>query len=213
MPLEFATDYPQEAVSGKIKKEYKVLVDSIVKHLQASPHGFVEHSNWNYHFHNGYGSTGHSTITNLSIATLMARAAVLYNDPEMLALAERCFHYITGINELAASQISGFGSKTVTCWVASNAVPGYANGQPIKGAVLKGVTRWSGTARILPSYLSGGKSDYAIDHPAGYPAMMIAGDFPMSGGPGSQELWESLNGSTLRAIEAILDAREFFNRK
>ena len=43
--------------------------------------------------------------------------------------------------------------------------------------------------------------------------MMIASDFPMSGGPGSQEVWESLNGSTLRSIEAILDAREFFNKK
>ena len=213
MPLEFAIEFPNEAVSAKIRKEFRPLVDDIVKHFQNSPHGFVEHSTWNYHFHNGYGSSGHGTITNLSMATLLARAAVLYNEPEWLKLSERAFHYITGINELAASQISGFGDKTVTTWIASSGIPGYATGEPVKGAVLKGITRWSGTARILPSYLSGGKSDYAIDHPAGYPAMMIAADYPMSGGPGSQEVWESLNGSTLRAVEAILDAREFFNRK
>ena len=213
MPLEFAIEYPDEAVSSRIKTEYKVLVESIAGHLRSSPHGFVEQSTWKYHFHNIFGAAGHSTVTNLSVATLLARAAVLYEEPEYLKLAESCFHYITGINELAASQIAGFGRKTVTSWAASSAIPGYADGQPVKGAVLKGVSRWSGTARILPSYLSGGKSDYAIDHPAGYPAMMIAGDYPMSGGPGSQEVWEALNGSALRAVEAILDARQYFNRK
>ena len=43
--------------------------------------------------------------------------------------------------------------------------------------------------------------------------MMIAGDFPMAGSIGCQEVWESVNGEALRAIEAILSAEEHFKKK
>ena len=139
---------------------------------------------------------------------MLADAAVAYGKKEYLLLADGAFHYITGVNEMAACQISGFGHKTVTCWIASSAIPGHADGTVLKGAVLKGIYRGPGDRHVLPSYLSGGKIDYALDHPAGYPAMMLAHDYPMSGGNGSQEVWESLNGTTMRAMEAILKARE-----
>ena len=206
VPLEYANAFPDEPLSAKIRETLRPFIEKIAAHLSASPLGIVEPSNCPYK--QLFARGGHSTLANISLAALMADAAVAYGKPEYLELAEGAFYFITGINELAASHISGFGRKNAICWIACSTIPGHADGTVLKGAVLKGVYRGPGNRHILPSYLSGGKQDYAVDHPAQFPAMMIAADFPTSGAVGSQEVWESLNGNAMRAIEAILKARE-----
>ena len=211
VPLEYAIAFPDEPLSAKIRETLRPMVENIAAHLSESPLGIVEPSNCPYKALFARG--GHSTIANISLAALMADAAVAYGKPEYLELAEGLFYFITGINEMAVSHVSGFGRKNAICWIACCAIPGHADGTVLKGAVLKGVYRGPGNRHVLPSYLSGGKQNFAVDHPSVFPAMMIAADFPTAGAVGSQEVWESLNGSAMRAIEAILKARESLKKK
>ena len=142
----------------------------------------------------------------------MARAAELYKRREYLDQAENCLYYLTGINAMAASQITGCGWKNVGTWGAVSAVPGASNGTVIKGAVLKGVRLDSGKGRMMKGSLVSGHAEYALSHPEFFPAMPIASDFPMAPSAGVQEIWESLNGAKLRLIEAILDAKTALKR-
>ena len=209
VPLEYAASFPEEPLAERVRTVLKPFIEEVFKNLDGAPLKTVELTNWPF----PQMSATHLSLQNLAISTLMARSAIVFDRKDYLIQAQNNFHFITGINDLGASQISGFGHKTVATWIALNAIPGHADGTVLKGAVLKGISRGTGSRRILPAYLSGGKADYAVDHPANYPAMMIAGDFPMAGSIGCQEVWESVNGEALRAIEAILSAEEHFKKK
>jgi len=202
-PMDFAEEYPDDQLVPRIKR-------IIAQCLEKNPL-FAEPTH--------YGTTNcllclsrYSTTSNLMPAAVMAQAAKIFRNRKYLERAERLFYHITGVNDTGTSLIGGIGWKTQAAWCACNGLPGFTNGTVIKGAVQKGVAFGNGSVKASNASLANGTQDNNLDHPAGYPFVVIAYDYPLFGMQGAQEVFERNNGEMMMVIWYIVTAQDILKK-
>jgi hypothetical protein len=148
-----------------------------------------------------------------SLASILALASVIFNEPGYLRQADRLLYFVLGVNPLGMSMISGIGWKTNAVMAWSSCIQGYQNGTAVPGSVTKGIFWGNGKRKISANNLYNGYYYYNVDHPEGFPFLTVAGKYPVMGGPGQQEVWEIPTGAMLLALHNVKKAHKYFSAK